>query len=1056
MTYSRTSTSGLAAMAVMFLGTVTAQAATVPASESFESYTNGHPIATEADWSGDAAAGTVTTNPTIIAELTAYTNAGNTFPLPSAAHEKVLEISEALAHTVGSATGGVVITDLLIMPAQRTSVPEGSTNYQFACYVDTSDRLVVWHRDVAGTTNEWITLTNSPSIETGVWSRVTVHKAYAAHRYKVSIDSGSAIEDDRGWSAAPGGTHPGPWFDMAQTNGYMTRLRTQGDATGYLDDMVFTNRSAGWSGTAFAEAAANDGSIATTNTITLAGDTFVSAAYSAGTHFSTSGVPAGLGVDVSYLSTTQVTVTLTGNASPHTATAGTAAMGLTLENAIFTLGVAADVSGASRSDLSVTLDDPPVLSYTPLAFTEDAGNTGAVGNTIAIELTGDTFVNISPLVANTHYTVSGVPADMSFSVTRDDATDLTAALGGSATSHGNADDTNLVFNLLDAAFDTVAAAYVAGAGTNLTVDFADSPELGYGTTDFTETTANNGAVNGTTISLAVKNFAGTNGTNYVTGGDVTVENLPLGLSAAITRDNAQQATLSFSGTADSHENADSITALTIVFHDGAFVGGGASSVIGYSNGTLRVTFDNAPVLSYTPATFTEAGANNGAVGNDVVVRLADETFFSAAFSAGAHFTTSGVPGGLTVTVTRNGSTQATVSVSGTAGSHADIDDTGMTLSFLDAAFDNVAASDITNSTKSLAFDFNDQPSLAYSRTVFEELSNGTIDNTTPVQITISDDTFTGANGSDFVSAGKVAVASLPGGLTAVLEKDSATQLSATLTGTATAHADSNDVTDLTFTFQNTAITAADADQVTGYSRSDLEIDFSDSTATINVLPYRESFEDYADGFAIDGTNGWQSAVASGAIVTTEPAVVSALTAAFSRFPIETNHTKVLRLTEETTDEIKSGSGGTVYSDLMFYITARETQPAGSTNYQFAMYVNTNETLVVWHRDTSGTPTNTWRTLNSVAVGTGAWHRVTVEKDYATQKYRLYLDGDTAAIANPTSGDDWFNMVGTVNAYMSRVRAIGGNSDVPFYLDDLSVSTELPAFFAGTGVSFLFR
>ena len=50
----------------------------------------------------------------------------------------------------------------------------------------------------------------------------------------------------------------------------------------------------GWSGTNFAEAAANDGGIATTSTLTLYGDTFADTTYTNGTHFSASGVPAGL------------------------------------------------------------------------------------------------------------------------------------------------------------------------------------------------------------------------------------------------------------------------------------------------------------------------------------------------------------------------------------------------------------------------------------------------------------------------------------------------------------------------------------------------------------------------------------------------------------------------------------------------------------------------------------------------------------------------------------------------------------------------------------------
>jgi hypothetical protein len=1049
MKNTRLVVSVLAGLAGLALLATDAPGATVPVSESFEGYAVGYDIATGGDWSGEAGAGIVTNEATAVAALATYTNSGGAFPLPDATHEKVLRISGTLTNGMHSATGGVVISEMLFMPAQREAAPAGSTNYQFACYVDTNNLLVVWH--AGASSNEWITLTNSPSLRTGVWCRVAVHKAYASHRYQVAIDGGTAITDVRAWSAASGGGHPGSWFNMVQTNGFMSRFRTEGDKPAYLDDLVFTNRAASWSGTNFVEAAANDGSIATTQTITLAGDTFVNTAYAAGTHFTTSGVPAGLSVALAYASPTTVRVTLTGNAAAHAAANGVTGMGVALGNALFTVGNAADVSGSSRGDLAVTFYDPPAVSYAPLVFTEDGGNTGAVANAVAVALTGDTFVATSPFVENTHYTVSGVPAGMTFGVTRDTPTNLTLSLGGAANAHGNANDTNLVFALLTGAFQHVAAANIRGASTNLAVDFVDAPALGYASTEFVETAANHGAVGGTTITLAAKQFAGAAGTNYVAGGDVTVQHLPGGLTLSIVKVNDQQATLSFGSTATQHEGSNSIGNLTIVFHDSAFQGGAAAAVVGYSNATLRVTFHDAPVLSYSPAGFTETNANNGAIGNAVVVTLAGETFAAATFSAGTHYSTSAVPDGLTVSVSRDNATQATVRVSGNALAHTNVNDTSMTLAFLNAAFATVVAADIVDSTKLLAFDFNDQASLAYSRATFTELSGGAIDNTDPLAITL-----TGPDGfaaGPFVENTHYTVAGLPAGLTAVISRVSDTGVRMTLTGTATAHANANDTT-FTNTFLSAAFGVSVASQVTGY-RQAFALDFNDNTLTINPVPYRESFEGYADGFALDGTNGWRSGAASGAIVTGDTAIVSALTGSFSIFPLTTNHTKVLRLAETTTDEIKSGSGRTVYSDMMFYVTPREEAPAGSTNYQFAMYVNTNQALNVWHRDTSGTPTNTWATLSGVTVSTGAWHRVTVEKDYANGKYRLFLDG-RSPVRNPTSGDTWFNMVGTANNFMSRVRVLGGTAAMPTYLDDLVVDDQIPACLKAAGTAFKFR
>ena len=146
---------------------------------------------------------------------------------------------------------------------------------------------------------------------------------------------------------------------------------------------------------------------------------------------------------------------------------------LTLLDGMFTLGAAADVAGRARTDLAVAFSNAPVVSYTPLVFAESDDNDGSIGNTIAVALTGDTFVNASVLTAGVHYAVSGVPDGLGFKLERDNATHLTATLTNKATAHGSVNNTNLVLNLLDAAFTTVAATNITGATTNLAVNFFD-------------------------------------------------------------------------------------------------------------------------------------------------------------------------------------------------------------------------------------------------------------------------------------------------------------------------------------------------------------------------------------------------------------------------------------------------------------------------------------------------------------------------------------------------------------------------------------------------------
>jgi hypothetical protein len=1032
-----------------------AMAATVPVSQSFELFDHDYSIVTEADWSGAAEAGVVSTNASVIEALTTYTNAGGVFPLPSATHAKVLALSDVVSNSVASATGGVVVAEWLLLPSQRDKAPAGSDENQMAFYVSTNSELVVWHRNTGGTpTNEWLTLSGNPAIGTSDWVRVTIHQDYVTDRYQIAIN-GTNYTHALGETRA--GANPGSWFHMVQTNGYLSGFCTLGEKLTYVDDLVFTNRAVSYSGTTFAEAAANNGTIATTNTITLSGDTFVDTTYSAGTHFITSGVPAGLSVALAYVSPTQIEISLTGTANPHTAAAGTSAMGLTLEDALFTLGSAADVTGYTRGDLTVSFDDPPVLAYDPTTFAEAVANNGSIGNTVSVTLTGDTFA-AGPFVAGTHFTTSGVPAGLTAVVTRNNETNLTVELTDAADAHGVGDSTTISLELLDDAFTTVAAANITDSTKNLDITFADSAALSYSTTTYSETAANDGSVSGGTIALVVKTFAGPVGTNYVLGGEVLVDHLPAGLEVAIVKDSDYQVSVSFSGAATAHTAADGTNNLTFTFQDAAFNGGGAAGVTGYARNDLAIVFNDPPVLDYSTTAFAEASANNGTIGNSVTATLTGDTLTGGARTLASptdYSVTSGsVPAGLSLRIVSDGSTGLTISLDDSAASHAAANAGAFDITFASALFSAVAAANITGSSQGFTVSFDNQPTMSYSRTVFSELNAGTIDNTTPMEITISGDTFTGANGSDFVAAGKVTPDNVPAGLTLVLTKSSSTKLLATLTGTALAHADGDDVLTMGITFQDSAISVVAADQVTGYARSDLQVLFDDSALLINTVPYRESFEPYADGYALGPDEGWQPS--GGGVVTSETAIVSELTGSFSEFPLATNHTQVLRMSRETTAGIKSGSGGKVYTDVMLYVTAREEAPTGGDDYQFAIFVDTDQHLNVWHRDTSATPTNTWATLSGVTVTTGAWHRVTVEKDYAAGKYRLYLDRSETPVSNPTTGGNWFNMVSTANNYLSWAIVQGARSDVPVYVDDLVVDTARPGFIPIPGSLFMFR
>lgn len=150
-----------------------------------------------------------------------------------------------------------------------------------------------------------------------------------------------------------------------------------------------------YSTTTFAEAAANDGSMGNTATITLSNGTFAGTDGEPLSGVIVSNVPAGMTAVVRRTDATHATLALEGHATSHANANDIANLTVTFGNAAFTSGNAGAVTGATRADLVVDFADPPsntapVLADTALGLTvlEDAAApVGAVG-TLVGTLTG--------------------------------------------------------------------------------------------------------------------------------------------------------------------------------------------------------------------------------------------------------------------------------------------------------------------------------------------------------------------------------------------------------------------------------------------------------------------------------------------------------------------------------------------------------------------------------------------------------------------------------------------------------------------------------------------
>lgn len=114
----------------------------------------------------------------------------------------------------------------------------------------------------------------------------------------------------------------------------------------------------------------------------------------------------------------------------------------------------------------------------------------------------------------------------------------------------------------------------------------EARSLSVSRTTFTEAVANDGSITLTSVfTLTGDTFSGDN--NRVLG---SVTNVPAGLTASLVKTSDTTATLSFTGSATAHANAQDISNLTVTFLDGDFTGGNASGVRGFTTSNLVIDF----------------------------------------------------------------------------------------------------------------------------------------------------------------------------------------------------------------------------------------------------------------------------------------------------------------------------------------------------------------------------------------------------------------------------------------------------------------------------------
>ena len=140
------------------------------------------------------------------------------YPLPSAAHTQILEISGSVSNTFGWAAADTAQVDMMV----RVSVPEdpleslsgASPAAQFAIGVESNGYLCVWAKDKNADAASWLQI-GSTHYEDDTWFRLSLNFDYNAKRCQVLVGGQSVISSHGYLTATDSTSVSGSWYTLA-------------------------------------------------------------------------------------------------------------------------------------------------------------------------------------------------------------------------------------------------------------------------------------------------------------------------------------------------------------------------------------------------------------------------------------------------------------------------------------------------------------------------------------------------------------------------------------------------------------------------------------------------------------------------------------------------------------------------------------------------------------------------------------------------------------------------------------------------------------------------
>ncbi|RLD60286.1 MAG: hypothetical protein DRJ01_09910, partial [Bacteroidetes bacterium] len=304
-------------------------------------------------------------------------------------------------------------------------------------------------------------------------------------------------------------------------------------------------------------------------------------------------------------------------------------------------------------------------------------------------------------------------------------------------------------------------------------------------------------------------FTGTNGDDFITDGKILVSNLPAGLTAIATRTGDTTLTVKFTGNAESHNYLDNINNLSFEFQNTAFVNDDVAEINNYLKSDISILFwkkyEVIDAIS-TPevnGTYFSTGENNGNV----------------VYSKGEYRL--GYRGCGSKWVIVDGDDDNNVEEG-----YCPLYSTGVVSDVV--PYNGWAVGGYDRDYSETIYVIPHNYILYNSNCITESLTDdGSINDTLALTYFFPSggNKFTGNNGDDFVTDGKILISNLPSGLTAIATRTSDTTITIKFTGNAVSHGALDNINNLSFEFQNSAFVNGDTTEVENYLKNDVDVVF---------------------------------------------------------------------------------------------------------------------------------------------------------------------------------------------------------------------------------------